>query len=103
MTINQKPIDNVTDDFGFSFENENPISDFSIDEYLLTQAEVIKLRKDVETYRSANRDIIKRITILMNNLKKNPDKPMIKWPDRVATIDKFLKEINEIHTNKTQD
>jgi len=30
---------------------------------------------------------------LLENLKKNPEKEMIKWPNRVAEIDKFINKL----------
>ena len=33
---------------------------------------------------------------LLNNLKKNPDKPNIVWPDREKKIDLFIKKLDNI-------
>jgi len=36
---------------------------------------------------------------LLNNLKKNPEKPNIVWPDRVKKIDQFIKKLDDILSN----
>ena len=33
---------------------------------------------------------------LLNNLKKNPDKPNIVWPDREKKIDEFIKKLDTV-------
>ena len=33
---------------------------------------------------------------LLNNLKKNPDKPNIVWPDREKKIDEFIKKLDDV-------
>ena len=33
---------------------------------------------------------------LLNNLKKNPDKPNIVWPDRQKKIDDFIKKLDDV-------
>lgn len=38
-------------------------------------------------------EIVEMILPLLNNLKKNPDKPNIVWPDREKTIDTFIKKL----------
>ena len=62
------------DDFGFSFATEEDIKPND------DRAE--KLRK--------------MIMPLLNNLKKNPEKEMIVWPDRVKKIDDFIKKMNKV-------
>jgi hypothetical protein len=32
---------------------------------------------------------------LLNNLKKNPEKDYINWPNRVEKIDAFIKKMND--------
>jgi len=38
----------------------------------------------------------KMIMPLLNNLKKNPDKPNIVWPDREKRIDEFIKRLDNV-------
>ena len=33
---------------------------------------------------------------LLNNLKKNPDKPNIVWPDRQKKIDEFISKLEAV-------
>jgi len=33
---------------------------------------------------------------LLNNLKKNPEKEIIHWPNRVEKIDGFIKKMNKL-------
>ena len=40
--------------------------------------------------------IYKMIMPLLNNLKKNPDKPNIVWPDREKKIDEFIKKLDNV-------
>ena len=40
---------------------------------------------------------IKKLTLpLLYNLKKNPEREYIKWPNRVQIIDDQIKKINEV-------
>lgn len=38
----------------------------------------------------------KAILPLLNNLKRNPDKPNIVWPDREKKIDQFIEKLDNI-------
>ena len=40
------------------------------------------------------------ITPLLNNLKANPEKEYIKWPDRVSKVEAFETHIQNIYTPK---
>jgi hypothetical protein len=40
--------------------------------------------------------MFKAILPLLNNLKKNPDKPNIVWPDREKKIDQFIEKLENI-------
>jgi hypothetical protein len=63
-------------DFGFTFANEDElVTDTS-------REKLIQLRD--------------MIMPLLNNLKKNPDKEMIKWPNRITSIDAMIAKINTL-------
>jgi hypothetical protein len=75
-----------TDDFGFSFtDNLEP-------ELYAAQEQSVKEQQKAE-------QMYKLIMPLLNNLKKNPDKPNIHWPDRVKKIDDFIFKLNAILDN----
>ena len=67
-------MDNNTD-FGFSFESSTEIESASKDK---TQA------------------LYDMILPLLMNLKKNPEKDTIRWPNRTERIDQFIKDMNRI-------
>ena len=69
--------DDFDDDFGFSHVSEQQLS-----------AEVTTVTNKLEGLR-------KMIIPLLNNLKKNPDKEYIYWPDRVQKIDAFIKKMDK--------
>ena len=75
-----------TDDFGFSFtDNLEP-------ELYAAQEQSVKEQQKAE-------QMYKLIMPSLNNLKKNPDKPNIHWPDRVKKIDDFIFKLNAILDN----
>jgi hypothetical protein len=37
---------------------------------------------------------------LLNNLKKNPEKDIIHWPNRAEKIDAFIKKMNKLVDEK---
>lgn len=75
-----------TDDFGFSF------TDNLETELYAAQEQSVKEQQKAE-------QMYKLIMPLLNNLKKNPDKPNIHWPDRVKKIDDFIFKLNAILDN----
>ena len=48
---------------------------------------------EAEKHKAKAQQIVNMIMPLLNNLKKNPDKPNIVWPDREKAIDKFIKKL----------
>ena len=70
-------VDNDTDDFGFTMVTEGD------------------LQTPADTRAEQLRDLIMP---LLNNLKSNPDKDIIRWngPDRVKKIDEFIKKMNNL-------
>lgn len=63
-------------DFGFEFADD------------MTEA--------VDTAQNKAQQIYDAIMPLLNNLKLNPEKPNIVWPDRVKKIDNFIKKLDNI-------
>ena len=70
-------------DFGFSFTD-----DLESDLYAAQE----KLSKD----QNKAQEMYDMIMPLLNNLKKNSDKPNIHWPDRVKKIDQFIKKLDNV-------
>ena len=54
--------------------------------------------KTVQATKAQNKAeaMYKAILPLLNNLKKNPDKPNIVWPDREKKIDEFIKKLDNV-------
>jgi len=77
--------DNITDidtdnDFGFTFTNESELSN---DVKISNLQDRLKQLRDM-------------FLPLLENLNKNPDKDMIKWPNRKAVLDKQIKKLKEL-------
>jgi hypothetical protein len=77
--------DNITDidtdnDFGFTFTNESELSN---------DVEISNLQDRLKQLRDM-------FLPLLENLNKNPDKDMIKWPNRKAVLDKQIKKLKEL-------
>ena len=67
---------NEEHDFGFTFVNEE---DMIVD---TSREKLVQLRD--------------MILPLLNNLKKNPEQSMIKWPNRLKSIDAMIAKINAL-------
>jgi len=68
------------EDFGFTFVGEDEISQ---------QSEVEDLRRRIV-------ELKKMFLPLLQNLNKNPEKDMIKWPNRKDLLDKQIKKLKEL-------
>jgi hypothetical protein len=71
-----------TEDFGFTFHNE---------EELLNNDEVSDLKDRLIQLRTM-------FLPLLENLNKNSDKEMIKWPNRKELLDKQIKRLLQLTT-----
>jgi hypothetical protein len=76
------------DDFGFSFANE--------EEVVTENTHYNSLSEEVEDLKNRLHALQKIFLPLLENLAKDPDKPMIKWPNRKEVIDKQIKKLNQI-------
>ena len=74
---------NVDADFDFGFE-------FGDD------TEVAKLEVEAQKAQDKAQAMYDAIMPLLKNLKKNPEKPNIVWPDRDKKIDLFIKKLDGI-------
>ena len=73
----------VSFDFGFEFSDD------------LTDA-VAEKEQQAAIAQNKALTMYKAILPLLNNLKKNPDKPNIVWPDREKKIDQFIEKLDNI-------
>lgn len=85
-------------DFGFSVVNEDDLP--QVQELKLAQDDIVK-KAIAEESNSAVlqkqlQSLYNSIIPLLKNLKTNPDKDYILWPDRSAKIDSFKKKIDNI-------
>lgn len=96
-------------DFGFSFADDESLASaapVNNDEMLSLQAKVDslldnqtrlledKLTKLMEDkYKAKLKEVENLIMPLLANLKKNPDKAYIHWPNRLPIIDKQIEKI----------
>lgn len=80
-------------DFGFSLVSEDEID--------AVQKAKSTVQQTSETASSTQEKLDKlynAITPLLKNLKKNPEKPYIKWPDRLEKVEQFEELIQKIYT-----
>lgn len=80
----------MNDDFGFTFEDspQEIVSKYK-NESAVNQNELTK-------WKSKCSEMHSMIMPLLNNLKKNPDKPTIVWPNREEKINDFIKKLNDV-------
>ena len=87
-TINYNQ-EQVEDDFGW-----DDIT--AVNEPQDHQGEIKALNKEIEELLSRLSSVDKMISPLFDNLMKDPDKPMIKWPDRLPILKARLKEFKSL-------
>lgn len=73
-----------SNDFGFTFHDEEDI---------VTSSGVTD---EVELLKNRLRTVRKTYLPLLQHLSKDPDKPMIKWPNRKDVLDKQMKKMIEL-------
>ena len=80
-------------DFGFTAVDENEL------EAVQKASTTVKtVTRSVEELESKVNDLYNAILPLLNNLKKNPEKEYIHWPNRVAKVEEFETYISKIVT-----
>lgn len=78
-------------DFGFTAVSED---DLQVVESSKTQVE--ELQEQVKNLDERAERLYNAILPLLDNLRKNPEKPYILWPDRVDKIDAFESKLADI-------
>lgn len=86
MAIAKETVTELDDsnDFGFTFHDE---------EEIVTSSGVTD---EVEVLKTRLRTVRKTYLPLLQHLAKDPDKPMIKWPNRKDVLDKQIKKMLEL-------
>ena len=77
-------------DFGFSFFHENEI------EQQVNQAATSAAAQTEMTYKQKLAEVEAIIVPFLNNLMKDPEKVMIKWPNRKQVVEAQLKKVLSI-------
>jgi hypothetical protein len=74
---------NDIEDFGFSFHDESEFEDQIVNAVSTTEKTYAEKLKAVESI----------VVPFMQNLMKDPEKVMIRWPNRKEIVEKQLKRI----------
>lgn len=83
---NKPSISSFDDDFGFSFADENEITQPVVQEHQSTNQE---LTQKLQMMYDA-------IIPLLKNLNKNPEQEYIKWPNRTPKLVQFKEKLDSI-------
>lgn len=79
-------------DFGFTAVDEDELASVEISKKIATEsaatAEQLEARLD---------SLYNAIVPLLNNLKKNPEKEYILWPNRLAKVEEFETHLQKIY------
>lgn len=67
-----------------------------IDDFGFTFSDTTEIKAEAEDKVSGLRNMIMP---LLNNLKKNPEKDTIVWPDREKKINEFIKKMDKYITS----
>jgi hypothetical protein len=81
-------------DFGFSFVDED-INEIKKNAERLEIVSTINEASLEKTQQKLN-TVLEMFDTFLNNLKKNPDKSTIYWPNRIEKIEEFQKKLKEI-------
>lgn len=82
-------------DFGFSIVDET-----ELDASATMTAKVENAEKLVDEYWNRLDKMHRTVLPLLFNLKSNPEKDMIHWPNRVEKIDAFIAKLDDIKNGK---
>lgn len=78
-------------DFGFSL-----VSEEEIDAVQQAKSEVKNTKKKLSESGDKATKMYEAILPLLENLKKNPEKEYIKWPNRIEKIDLFIGKLQKL-------
>jgi hypothetical protein len=72
-------------DFGFTAVDEEELESYQ------------KVSSDASTAQDKLDKLYNAITPLLNNLKKNPEKDYILWPNRLKKVEEFEEHLSKIY------
>ena len=78
--------------FGIEYVDENELESVQYQALVVDQTE-----KTLEDVQAKLDRLYSAIQPLLNNLKANPEKEYIKWPDRSAKVEAFSDHIDSIY------
>ena len=81
-------------DFGFTAVDES-----ELEAVQKATNEVSQVTSTVETTQEKLDKLYNAITPLLNNLKKNPEKEYLLWPDRLKKVEAFETHLQKIYSN----
>jgi len=84
-------------DFGFTAVTEE-----ELDVVKKTQEDVNDKQHLLTSKQDALDNLYNAIIPLLSNLKKNPEKEYILWPNRLQKVEEFEDHINKIYTNNNK-
>ena len=79
-------------DFGFTAVDQE-----ELDIFQEKQAEIQTVSQTATQYEARLDKLYNAIQPLLNNLKKNPEKDFILWPDRLSKIEAFETILNNLY------
>ena len=79
-------------DFGFTAVDEDELAVVQ-----QAQSDLTDLNHTAEDAQGKLDDLYNSVIPLLNNLKKNPEKEYILWPNRTAKIEEFEKKLFDIY------
>lgn len=87
------PENEIFDDFGFTAVDETELTS-----YQQAEQRVAETSATAESLQEKCDKLYNAITPLLNNLKKNPSKEYILWPDRLKKVEAFETYLQGIYT-----
>lgn len=79
-------------DFGFTAVDEDELN--AVQE---AKATITEVSSNASTTQERLDKLYNAITPLLNNLKKNPEKEYILWPDRLSKVEAFEDHLQKIY------
>ena len=79
-------------DFGFTAVDET-----ELEAVQQATTKVAETTNDVEALHAKIDKLYNAVTPLLNNLKKNPEKEYILWPNRLAKVEEFETYLQKIY------